>query len=86
MEKDLWIIYYHHSFYGDVVEGTFADAVRAGINRVEKDFEGAPTLAVRTGYGCPGIDYQEKIEVFNSPLDLIAEIERYPEDNEEDDE
>lgn len=76
MEK--WSIYYHHTFMGDVIEGTFADAVRAGIAKVKEDF-GEHPLIVRNGHGCPGIDYREEILTFNSPLDLIAYIKPFDE-------
>ena len=76
MEK--WVICYRHTFLGDIIEGTFADAVRAGIAKVEEDFDGEP-LEVCQGRGCPGIDYKEEVLTFNSPLDLIASIEHFNE-------
>lgn len=84
MKKEQWLICYHHSFYADVVEGTFSDAVRAGIQRVEEDFNGNP-LVVITTRGVPGTEnYQEEKLSFDSPLDVISEIERYiPEEDEE---
>ena len=83
MEKESWLIYYHHSFRGDVVEGTFADAVRAGIRRVEEDFGNQPLVVVTT-FGVPGTeDYREETMSFDSPLDVIDEIERYSLDEEE---
>lgn len=81
MEK--WVIYYHHTFMGDVIEGTFADAVRAGVAKVKEDF-GEHPLVVRNSYGRPGVDYKEKILTFNSPLDLIASIESFDENDYED--
>ena len=81
MEK--WAIYYHHTFMGDVIEGTFADAVRAGIAKVKEDFGERP-LVVRNGYGLPGVDYKEEILTFNSPLDLIVSIEPFDESDYED--
>ena len=83
MEKEKWLIYYHHSFRGDVVDGTFADAVRAGIRRVEEDFANRPLVVVTT-FGAPGTeDYREEVMSFDSPLDVIDEIERYFPDEEE---
>ena len=83
MEKEKWFIYYHHSFYGDVIEGTFADAVRAGIRRVEEDFGNQP-LVVVTAFGVPGTeDCREETMSFDSPLDVIDEIKRYSLDEEE---
>jgi hypothetical protein len=83
MKKEKWLIYYHHSFCGDIVDGTFADAVRAGIRRIEEDFEDQP-LVVKTAFGFPGTeDYREEIISFDNPLDVINKIERYSPDEEE---
>ncbi len=83
MKKECWAIHYHHTFMGDVIEGTFADAVRAGIAQVKEDFGDAP-LVVRTGYGAPGIDFKEEILTFESPLDLIASIKPFDKNEYED--